>query len=227
LPQQSRRKFLYAGAGIAAVAGISYLTRDYSYPIIQEEYKELYRHLFPEASPTITPTGTVATETSTPIPTQSPTSTVTPTATPTGQMSEDEIMIRQLMVAWRDLYSTGNVRNAGSVYADDARLDFGCTGMFGSTRFNGPGMISSLIASLHSTEEGKITGQRIIELRIQGNEAYVVSHEDMIFRPGPVAWVSKFKLIKISEIKRGASTFKLSKPLWKIQDEYSHCAGDG
>ncbi|MCJ7634518.1 hypothetical protein MUP77_19265 [Candidatus Bathyarchaeota archaeon] len=228
MPQQSRRKFLYAGAGIAAVVGIGYLTKDYWHPIIQEEYKEVYRRLFPEASPTITPTTTAVTETPTPVPTQSPTSTVTPTETSTGQMSEDEVMIRELFHVWQEALNSGNENNLGNLYTDKATVDFGCS----STRavvVRGLGEI--IINYHHLAAEHHLRVDRFVisELKIQGNKARVLGNYDLTINGGTfVKQITRHSLLKATEIKRGSSTLKLPKPLWwKISEEYNHCIMDG
>jgi len=226
LPQQSRRRFLYVAAGIASVAGIGYLTVEDWRPALQERVKELYSRFFHESSSPPTPLPTPTETASNPPESATSTSTVTSTQQSTISTSKDEIMIRELMDAWRNLYSTGNTNNTFNVYTDDAILNFGCS-KTGVTKFSGPAMISSLIKGLYAAQRGKMDNQRIIELTIQGNEAYVVSYEDLKMNRGIAKWLSKFKLRKISEIKRGPSTFKLSKPIWRIQDEYSHCASDG
>ncbi len=226
--KHSRRRFLkYVGAGIvAATAGICYLTKDYWYSRIQEAYKEFYTRMFPERSSTTTTTASTTTETQTPSIIQSPSATVTPTPTPKEQMSEDEIMIRGVLAAWRDLYNPGKTGNTLGVYTDDAVLDFGCSSdRVGS--FTGSAEISAFISGRVAEDDCKMANQIIETLRIQDNEAYVVCYEDLMTSRGTARWLSKFKLRKISEIRRGASTFKLPKPLWKIQDEYSHCAQDG
>ncbi|MBS7622746.1 hypothetical protein KEJ39_03615 [Candidatus Bathyarchaeota archaeon] len=222
-----RRRFLYASVGAIAVAGLGYLTKDY-YDSSLKEFYEKTSQTFQRPSPTPTITHTYETLTS---PEQTPSFSATETPTPEdtiapAEQSEDETMIKELMVSWRNLYSTGNVSSTGNVYTLDATVNFGCS-KTGVSKLVGSNMIASFIRGLYVAQRGKMDNQRIIELRIEGNEAYVVSYEDLKMNRGNVKMLSRFRLKRISEIKHGHSTMKLPKPIWKIRDEYTHCAADG
>ncbi|MBS7622867.1 hypothetical protein KEJ39_04230 [Candidatus Bathyarchaeota archaeon] len=118
----SRRKFLYAGAGVAAVGGIGYLTADYWYSSLKEFYEKTYQ-TFQKPSPT--PTVTQASnEMLTPSPAQtlspSPAETPTPEKTvPLPEQSEEERQIRSMLEYFSNLYRKQTEKIA-TLYTDDA-----------------------------------------------------------------------------------------------------------
>jgi len=76
----SQRKILYAIICITALIGISYLTRDYWYPTIINNYRTCGLKYFPEYSPTPSPNVTL-------IPHQHPPPTYTETMPSTTETS--------------------------------------------------------------------------------------------------------------------------------------------
>jgi len=223
LSRLSRRKFLYASVGVAATAGIGYLTKDYWYSRMHEAYREFYTRISPETKPSSLPTST---PTQTPTESPTPITPSTPTPTPTEPMSEDEVAIRKLLDEWMDMYNKENANKVYSIYTDDALVDFGCRSRTSSRQHRGYNTITGFLTYWAFDNHARITSLAIKDLRIDGNEAYLSGKYTLIFQATSVRTTIKMTFVKITKIKRGNAEFELPKPRWRISYEYNHCTMD-
>lgn len=216
----SRRKFIYTGAGIAAAAGLGYFTKDYWSPYLEPS---------PSPSPNATliqhqPQQSTVTETTAPAATV--TSTHAPVETTTTEtISEDELMIRELMDNWVDAWNQENLNELLSLYADKAVIDFGCT-ITEVHFFRGKSEIPWLYNSLFN-QDIRVMNYSIREINIKTDTANLRSNFIFFKNQKRIPHNHKLNVIKITEITKGRITRKLENPIWVIANEYNHCAMDG
>lgn len=215
--QFDRRKFFIVVASFAAAA-FGIVTSDYWYPTMKRAYMEIYARSFPESVPA--PISTVIItpeETSTLTPT-SPTTLTTQTPTPTEAMSEDEVMVRGLLSDWVEAFNGKNTTNILNLYTEDAKVYFFFQHSL-RDEYKGRAELSWYFA-WHAAHESKINNFTVRELRITNDQARMSGFYYLIFsgQPGCISNF-EYELVKISEISRGQTKFKLPKPIWRISYE--------
>ena len=208
----SRRKFLYAGIGAAAVAGMGYLTKDYWLPSPQGLTPESATISTSPQSPqqTFTDTPTVPQiETSTSIPTEKATTII--------EMSEDEVLIRELLEEeWVQAYNAENKEQILNLYTSDATLDF--TVRANKNILKGRQQITYNYKWLRDYN-ARIENFKILKLEISENKAEVSSKYSWFSAKVGGMGFSDFQLVKTDSITRGNREWKLEKPVWRIKYE--------
>ena len=209
----SRRKFIYAGVGLTAAAGIGYFTKDYWLPQQEQILTPL-----PTSTPTISQsTQQTVTETPTPTLTETTTSTPIETTTTTEEMSEDELAVRKLLEEdWVGAFNSEDIQGMLDLYDDD---DATVTTWMGQYVF-GKDRNWSLYGYYEWSAKvnARVHNYKITMLKISGKNADVSSTYSY-FAPGAgynMTVTHQLKLIKITEITKGKVTTKLPKPIWKI-----------
>lgn len=202
---------MYAGAGVAAAAGLGYLTKDYWLPT-QEQIVT--------PSPTTTPTvnqSTQPTVTETPTPTITETTTSTPTeTTTTEEISEDEKMIRELFDVWIEALNTKNRNLFLDIYVSDARkISHGGGNLY---TYKGRSEIDWHY-QWHAKHKTKITSFTIIEISILDNKAKVQAVFNWATDVGAGLGHCKFTLEKKISERTSPAKVKLPDNPWRISFE--------
>jgi len=210
--KQSRRRFLkHVGAGIfAAAAVLGYLTRDYWGSLLKSTSTST-----PTTHQTQQPTTTdnlTSTETTT---TATNASEITTT---TEAISEDEILIKKLLEEdWVNAYNSENIEGILSLYTDNATLMV----RTGQYLYNGKRGAKGIINhySYHTTHHSRVHNYEIEDLKISGDKANVLSTYAWTSSGLGLSGLSQYELVKITEETKDRTTYKLSKPIWKISFE--------
>jgi len=161
------------------------------------------------------------TQTLTPTLSSTPTETTTAMSTSTQPMSEDEIMIRDLLEKqWVEAYNSHDIEKILRLYTDNASLIV----RGGQYAYQGLKGENGIYWHYwwHRENNSRLLNYKIKSVDIAGDKAKVYATYGFTCNKASLSGIRQYELVKITKITKGNVTTRLPKPMWKIDAEQTN-----